>query len=281
MEANRRKDERLGLAIPVRVQGYLAGGATWEELSNTIDVSQRGACFLLKHPLELGHVLRLTLAMPKRLRNFDETESAYRVFSLVRFVERRGAQARIGVLFFGQYPPRGFQEHPDGRYLLPGDPIHRTPAAVSAAAPQAPPRWATPQPPAAAAAAGSVDPSGPAGTPPAPVPVASVPEFVPSGDVERRGAPRVEVFVNFLLQLTDTQGSVVQQELTVADNIGRGGARVMTALTFQVGDVVLLQEAGGAFSTRAEVRAVTRVQPTYERLHLRFMDREAPDRLLH
>ena len=94
-------------------------------------------------------------------------------------------------------------------------------------------------------------------------------------------APRIDVFVNFMLQLTDTEGAILQQELTVADNISRGGARVMTALPFHVGDVVLLQEAGGAFATRAEIRAVTRVQPTYERLHLRFTDRQAPDRLLH
>jgi hypothetical protein len=51
LDSDRRKQERLGLAIPVRVQGYQAGGATWEELSTTIDVSERGACFLLNHPL--------------------------------------------------------------------------------------------------------------------------------------------------------------------------------------------------------------------------------------
>ena len=34
------------------------------------------------------------------------------------------------------------------------------------------------------------------------------------------------------------------------------------------------------FATRAEIRGITRVQPTYERLHLKFLDRQAPDRLL-
>jgi hypothetical protein len=54
----------------------------------------------------------------------------------------------------------------------------------------------------------------------------------------------------------------------------------MTALGFQVGDILLLQEAGGGFATRAEVRGITRVQPTVDRLHLRFLDRQAPERLL-
>jgi hypothetical protein len=54
----------------------------------------------------------------------------------------------------------------------------------------------------------------------------------------------------------------------------------MTTLTFQVGDIVLLQEAGGGFATRAEVRGISKVQPTIDRLHLQFLDRQAPDRLL-
>jgi hypothetical protein len=88
------------------------------------------------------------------------------------------------------------------------------------------------------------------------------------------------VFVNFTIQLVDEWGAVLQEELTVADNVSRGGARVMTTLSFQKGDVVLLQEAGGGFATRAEVRGVSKAQPTIERLHLQFIDRQAPDRLL-
>ncbi len=150
---NRRKHERLELAIPVRVQGYQAGGTTWEEISTTIDVSLRGASFLLNHPLELGHVLRLTLALPKRLRHYDTTDSAYRVYTLVRFVERRSERSRIGVLFFGEYPPRGFHEHPDGRYLLPGDPMHKARVASKAPETDTPPQAATMERPVAAAAA--------------------------------------------------------------------------------------------------------------------------------
>jgi hypothetical protein len=111
---------------------------------------------------------------------------------------------------------------------------------------------------------------------------APFPEFHPSNDEppDRRATPRVQLFVNFTIQLVDEWGTVLQEELTVADNISRGGARVMTSLAFHVGDVLLLQEAGGSFATRAEVRGTTRVQPTVDRLHLRFLDRLTPDRLL-
>jgi hypothetical protein len=90
----------------------------------------------------------------------------------------------------------------------------------------------------------------------------------------------MELFLNFTLQQVDEWGAVLQEELTVADNVSRGGARVMTTLPFRTGDVILLQEAGGGFATRAEVRGITQTQPSITRLHLKFLDREAPDRLL-
>ena len=68
MPTERRKTVRVGLAIPLRVQGFLADGGTWEEITNTVDVSQGGACFALTHEAELGQVLLLSLPMPKRLR---------------------------------------------------------------------------------------------------------------------------------------------------------------------------------------------------------------------
>ena len=71
MPTERRKNPRLGLAIPLRVQGFLADASTWDEMTNTIDVSQGGACFQLSHEAELGQVLLLSLALPKRLRQYD------------------------------------------------------------------------------------------------------------------------------------------------------------------------------------------------------------------
>jgi hypothetical protein len=335
MPNERRKTLRQNLAIPVRVQGFLADGTTWEELTTTVDVSYGGACFSLgQHEAELGQVLLLSMALPKRLRQYDLTASTYRVYSLVRGARRRPEQPRVGVMFFGKYPPRGFQERPAARYLLPSDsivnapaphglrtgttPFSGTPAAEAGPGGRegaredvpspdtlvgAPANWpsaasatgSSPQPtglPAADASgryhtpppmtAPSTIPKGRAGVPPAPVPGAPRPEFQPSREVpeDRRRAPRVELFVNFTIQLVDEWGAVLQEELTVADNVSKGGARVMTSLGFQVGEVLLLQEAGGGFATRAEVRGITKVQPTVDRLHLRFLDRQAPERLL-
>jgi hypothetical protein len=344
MPTERRKSLRQNLAIPLRVQGFLADGTTWEEITTTVDVSSGGACFSLTHEAELGQVLLLSLALPRRLRQFDLTAPDFRVYSLVRGARRRADQPRVGVMFFGKYPPRGFHERPAARYLLPSDSIVNAPAphglrtgeAPFAPAPGAgvagtphdssddeapsldtlvgsPPEGGRPfaggsSPDAGLASAGgsrrplwaplpddsaqaytppaltapSTIPKGRAGVPPAPLPGVPGPEFQPSHEVpeDRRRDPRIELFFNFTIQLVDEWGAVLQEELTVADNVSKGGARVMTSLGFQVGDIVLLQEAGGGFATRAEVRAITKVQLAVDRLHLRFLDHQAPERLL-
>jgi len=267
MGTERRKNLRLGLAIPLRVQGFLADGGTWDEMSTTDEVSSGGACFPLSHDVDLGQVLLLSLALPKRLRQYDLNDATYRVFALVRGQRLRAEKARVGVMFFGKYPPRGFDQRPAARYLLPSDSLSggTVPQGLreedEASSETEPPRPAMPPPP---------------------VPAEPSAAFLPSREVpeDRRGSPRFDLFVNFTLQLVDEWGAVLQEELTVADNVGRGGARVMTTLGFGVGEVVILQEAGGGFATRAEVRAVTRVQTAIDRLHLRFLDRQAPDRLL-
>lgn len=318
MPSERRRNHRTPLTIPLRVQGFLADSTTWDEMTTTSDVSVGGACFTLNHEAELGQVLFLSLPLPKRLRQFDLTDASYRVYALVRSVRRR-EQPRIGVMFFGKHPPRGFHERPGARFLLPSDSLMNapSPAGLREGAPPTPMTGYPPLPNAASPSnsdTGSQTPlhsllgdnggtpappppnpdeSGPGRYTPPPMTASStIPKArnllagftpaLPTDDApnERRAYPRTEVFVNFTIQLVDEWGVVLQEELTVADNVSRTGARVMTTLSFQKGDVVLLQEAGGGFATRAQVRAVTRVQPTIDRLHLQVLDRQIPDRLL-
>lgn len=286
-DAERRKNLRLDLSIPVRVQGFFADGKTWEEFSTTEDISAGGASFPLTRGVELGQILFLSLALPRRLRQFDLTDATYRVYTLVRGVRHRAGQPLVGVMFFGKYPPRGFKDRPAARYLLPSDSTAGSPVPAElreGAPPSGNPDSAGPETRTARGPEALPPPAGPppAGTP-TPAPPSPAGSFVPSRPgrpEDRRRHPRMNIFLNFTLQQVDEWGAVLQEELTVADNVSRGGARVMTTLPFRVGDVILLQEAGGGFATRAEVRAITQSQPSIERLHLRFLDREAPDRLL-
>jgi hypothetical protein len=113
----------------------------------------------------------------------------------------------------------------------------------------------------------------------APAPPPAEPAGPPAA--ERRLTGRLEIFVNFFIRRVGTNGAVLQEERTIAENIGRGGARVLTTMaSLVVGDIIQLEEIGGGFRTRAEVRGTYVGKDKVRRLNLHFVDHTAPDRLV-
>ena len=219
---DRRKDPRRHFALPVHVKGHDANGVAWDEMTQSEDACFGGVSFPLKHPAFLGQALLLSLPLPKAFRQYALTDASYRVYGLVRDVYNLGSTVRVGVMFLGKNPPRGYEANPGGRYLLPTDP------------------------------------------PPTPK--------------ERRGGNRVDVFVN--LKLLRANGAV-RAEQTVTENLGRGGVRVMTSLPVEKGEIIMVEDAAGCFSLRAEVRNIFVGKDGIPRLNLRFIDGQAPDSLIH
>jgi len=114
----------MGLSVTVRVQGHDPDGTAWEEMTATDDASYGGASFPLKHTHGVGQVLSLSLPLPRNFRRYDLTETAYKIFALVRNTHA-GADGRhvAGVMFVGRVPPKGYEARPGGRYRLPDDPL--------------------------------------------------------------------------------------------------------------------------------------------------------------
>ena len=224
--ANRRTDERIGLQLPVRVQGVYPDGTKWEEMTTGEDISAGGAAFPLKREVAKGQALILTLPLPRRYRTFDLSGPTYRVFALVRKVEHAEGVYRVGSMFIGKTAPKGFDENPAIRYLLPGE--------------------ARPKP----------------------------------ATNERRLEPRYQVFVNLRMRRGEDAVGGALEELTVAENVSRNGARVRTSLPINKGEILQLEEIGGTWKTRAEVMNVTIGKDHIPRLGLKFLDEKTPDRLL-
>jgi hypothetical protein len=225
----RRQRPRLGLTLPIRVSGFDQQGQQWTEMSTVLDVSASGASFILKHAAARGNVLHLLVPLPKRFRSYDLGDASYHVYGLVRSARSEREGTRVGVLFLGKHPPRGFEKEPAAIYLLPDDP----------------------------------DPGRRAGAP-----------------EDRRVHRRLDIFVNVVVKRLDGRTDGALEERTIAENIGRGGARVLTSLLVLTGDVVLVQEVDGDFRTRAEVRHVYVGPDHVPRLCLHFLDAEAPPRLV-
>lgn len=102
----------------------------------------------------------------------------------------------------------------------------------------------------------------------------------PAASKERRLRTRLDnVYVNLKLQRIGAVGGG-SEERTVAENLGKGGARVMTSLPLAKGEIVMVEELGGPFRTRAEICNVYIGQDRIPRLNLHFLDAEAPDRLV-
>ena len=227
-------------------------------------------------------------------------DASYRVYSLVRSVRRRGDQPRIGVMFFGKQPPRGFSGAPGralpapvrlarqcsapkglreghtlyrdaGHLAVPagGQPVARDPGRRIG-------RRGAPVP--------NPDESGPGRyTPPA----MTAPSTIPKGRAgmpvlpERRGArsrvppDRTDDAGLERAPLQRAHGSLRELHDPAGGRVGRraaGGAdrrrqrqprrsRVMTTLSFQKGDVVLLRRRAAASRRAPRCAASPRPSP--------------------
>lgn len=117
----RRRSLRRELHLPVVVRGHSHQGP-WEETTTTIDVSQGGLSIKVNRPVPMGQVLLLTVPLPELFRRHDLKAQAYNVYTLVRYATSTGPPYRLGVMYLGKNPPRGYQENPAALLYMPTDP---------------------------------------------------------------------------------------------------------------------------------------------------------------
>jgi len=219
--AERRKQRRVPMKFPVRVQGREADGTSWEEMSSCEDASAGGVGVHLSRTVVVGQVLHLSMPLPTKFRQYDLTDASYRVYTLVRNVRRApGGGVRVGLLFLGKHAPRGAESRPNELFLMPGD--------------------------------------------------------RPPLEQRQRGTTRFSL----KLEAEHAPGGVEMEETTTAEDVSQWSAQV-SASTLPVlkGAILRVQEPGGDFRTRAEVQNISIAADGRPRLHLRFLDAPAPERL--
>lgn len=110
---NRRRCERLIMAVPVMVSGYDRAGSRWQEVTKTLDVSRMGVALRLQARVRHGMVLHVTLPLPTKLRSHGFTEQGYNMYAIVRRVEPLVDGRRVvGLEFVGNNPPAGYLHKP-------------------------------------------------------------------------------------------------------------------------------------------------------------------------
>lgn len=119
--SERRRQPRVPMQLPVRVQGRSPDGGLWEIMTTCRDVSAGGVAVRLTRPLRIGQVLYLSLPLPRRFRQHDLTDGSYHVYALVRHVHPNERDGCAGLVFFGKQPPGATESLPGGVFLRAGD----------------------------------------------------------------------------------------------------------------------------------------------------------------
>jgi hypothetical protein len=84
----RRRATRTVVTLPLRVRGVNTGGIKFEEVTRSINVSMTGALFLLRHSLNKGICLELSLPLPRSMQRTAAPKPVYETMAIVVRVEQ-------------------------------------------------------------------------------------------------------------------------------------------------------------------------------------------------
>jgi len=98
------RGRRLGLSLPVTVNGNDVSGAPFAETTRTLNVSGGGICFETRRRLGPGLRLTLHVSLPEAWRGRFGGRAVYRVRAVVCRVERLEGEgvSRVGARFLGE-----------------------------------------------------------------------------------------------------------------------------------------------------------------------------------
>ncbi len=244
-EKENRRIPRFSLTLPVRVESRLDKSLSWNEITRLTDISAFGAGFNLKHNVQKGRLLQMTMPLPRQMRCYDYTEPQYRVWGLVRScITKENPVAEenphaVGVAFIGKKPPLSYFDDPNKFYEISHQEDNKLWHVVEAA--------------------GDDD-------------VAKT--NVSPKDLRRHS--RLAIPTDIILEKLDEDGNVTASEPTVTENLSLSGAAIFSTLHSEVGDFVRVTSRQYDVSIISVVRAIRFGQDGIPRLHVEFVDRFFP-----
>jgi len=230
---------RLGLKLPVRVHCRESPDLEWVEITRLLDVTPFGCGFTLRHVIEKGRLVHMTIPMPRQLRVFDHVEDQYKIWALVRYVrplppeDEKAPGFEVGVAFVGKRPPKSYGEDPAKRYDIAVSVLEQGPGDDSE-------------------------------------------EMLAPLRSTQREYTRHSIPVEILLEALDENGVVVQSENTVTETISPKGASLFTSLTIAEGRFVRLTSKQYNLTVFAAVRSSRKGADGIGRIHVEFSDQKWP-----
>lgn len=233
-----RRVQRIGLSLPVKVEGKDTRAEGWEEITRLKDISAFGAGFTLKRPVKRGRLVLLTLPMPRKMRCFDYLEAQYRIWAIVRRCIKAEGRADagkffIGAAFIGRVPPKSYLEDPSIIYEIADRGGDDGMWQISAAESE------------------------------------PVEDHLPSED---RRHSRYDIPINVSVEVIDAEGRLLKREETVTENISLSGAAVFSSIEIEIGSFIRISCPQYSTSIKAVVRGKRLGPDGIPRLHIEFID---------
>jgi hypothetical protein len=241
----KRVIRRITTSMPVRLHYQTGKTGGWDEAARLVQVSPLGAGVRLKHLVEAGRLVLLTMPLLPELRKFDLSEPQYKVWGVVRYINwenvsynEKGEASlyEIGIAFIGKEPPHSFKKDPATTYEISGfDKIGL---------------WQIKE--------GKPD--------------TSLPN--PRNDIRNDG--RFMIPLNVTIEVLNEAGEVAVTESSVTENVSLSGASVFTTLNVKMGSYVRMICPEYNISVLSLVRSRESAADGFTRLHLEFVDQQFP-----
>lgn len=101
--AERRRQRRIHVALPITIRGVDANGVPFEEIIECYDVSRGGASFVTLQRLEMGAEMEVTI--PRRIPGREEVTDFLTTGAVVRLIQNPDGTRQVGLKFIGpQFP---------------------------------------------------------------------------------------------------------------------------------------------------------------------------------
>ncbi len=103
MAVQQQRERRVGLHLPVQVEGTDETGSPFNESTRTLNISGGGVLFESRNKLAVGNRLSLQIQLPPPLRRHVGNCEVYRARAVVCRVEKFEGEdhARVGARFLG------------------------------------------------------------------------------------------------------------------------------------------------------------------------------------
>lgn len=243
-----RVARRIPTSMPVRLQYQTGKTDGWDEVSRLLQVSPLGAGIKLKHAVEIGKLVLMTMPLLSELRRFDFAEPQYKVWGLVRYInwekvayndKGEAAMYEIGIAFIGKEPPDSYKKDPTTSYDICG--LNKLGL------------WEVKEG----------------------LPDTSLPD-PRAKDYTDRADGRFMIPLNVTIDVLNEEGTITISEQSVTENVSLSGASVFTTLNVKDGSYVRLTCPEYNFSVLSLVRARATGTDGFTRLHLEFVDQQFP-----